>query len=262
MLLAMNERSLLCVAHPGHELRVYGWLAQARPIVCVVTDGSGRSGRSRIEATRETLLETGCVVGPVFAPLTDADAYRAVTTADAAPFIRIIDDLVRTIVECDIRCLVGDAAEGYNPAHDVCRLILNGAGEACRRRGHALRNLEFPLFGDPAACPDALRSQAVELRLSEAMFEAKLKAARREADLGVDVDQALREAGADAFRCEVLRPCLTTGPTDGLPDAPTVYERYGEGKVAEGKYATVIRRREHVLPLAAALWRHAESAGP
>lgn len=34
-----SGRAALVVAHPGHELRVYGWLEQARPRVFVLTDG-------------------------------------------------------------------------------------------------------------------------------------------------------------------------------------------------------------------------------
>lgn len=38
--------------------------------------------------------------------------------------------------------IVGDAAEGYNPVHDVCRLVINSA---CKTLG--VENYEFPLVG-------------------------------------------------------------------------------------------------------------------
>jgi hypothetical protein len=37
------------------------------------------------------------------------------------------------------------------------------------------------------------------------------------------------------------------------------YERHGARRVAEGRYRTVIRYREHVRPIAAALWAHAQA---
>jgi hypothetical protein len=46
-----HERALLVVAHPGHELRLFGWLSYARADVLVLTDGSGRSARPRINGT-------------------------------------------------------------------------------------------------------------------------------------------------------------------------------------------------------------------
>jgi hypothetical protein len=41
----------LIVGHPGHELRVDGWLTQTPPVVHVLTDGSGDRGASRIDST-------------------------------------------------------------------------------------------------------------------------------------------------------------------------------------------------------------------
>ena len=45
------QRPLLFSAHPGHELRVYGWLKQTKPAVCFLTDGSGADGVSRASRT-------------------------------------------------------------------------------------------------------------------------------------------------------------------------------------------------------------------
>jgi hypothetical protein len=99
--------ALLCVAHPGHELRVYAWLTLARPAVAVLTAGLGRS---RLPATRETLEETACTVGPSFGAMTDAAAYRAIMARDAALFDEAADRLARCIAESGARSIVGDAA--------------------------------------------------------------------------------------------------------------------------------------------------------
>ena len=134
--------ALLCVAHPGHELRVYAWLTLARPAVAVLTDGSGRSGRSRLPATRETLEETACTVGPFFGAMTDGAAYRAIMARDVAPFVEAADRLARCIAESGARSIGEDAAEGYNPVHDVRRFVINSA---CGTLG--VENYEFPLVG-------------------------------------------------------------------------------------------------------------------
>jgi hypothetical protein len=47
--------SALIIAHPGHEIRVHGWLERAKPVVYVLTDGSGRSGQSRLASTARLL---------------------------------------------------------------------------------------------------------------------------------------------------------------------------------------------------------------
>ena len=56
----------LVVAHPGHELRVHHWLERTAPVVCVLTDGSGANGRSRIGSTLGLLRLAGADAGPIF----------------------------------------------------------------------------------------------------------------------------------------------------------------------------------------------------
>jgi hypothetical protein len=54
----------------------------------------------------------------------------------------------------------------------------------------------------------------------------------------------------DAFRVECLRPAGNSSGTDWTTDEPIFYELYGEKLVAAGHYESVIRYREHMLPLA------------
>ncbi len=60
MSIVPEGRSLLVMGHPGHELRLYGWVGLARPLVCILTDGSGSDGVPRLEKTLEILRATGC----------------------------------------------------------------------------------------------------------------------------------------------------------------------------------------------------------
>src|SRR5258706_14972165 len=67
----------LVVAHPGHELRVYGWLLEARPKVFVLTDGSGRTGRSRLSSTTKLGTDAGARFGRIYGRFTDIAVYEA-----------------------------------------------------------------------------------------------------------------------------------------------------------------------------------------
>src|SRR5947207_1965878 len=69
--------------------------------------------------------------------------------------------------------------------------------------------------------------------------------------------ELLRDLGADAYRRETLWPVVDWTALDG-DAAPPLYERYGEERVAAGRYTTVIRRREHMLPLRDALLAEVE----
>src|ERR1700742_4299674 len=75
--LLQDRGAALIVAHPGHELRLHGWMSLARPCVYVLTDGSGHSGQSRLAATTQLLstirAESGCIYGR----FTDAEFYAA-----------------------------------------------------------------------------------------------------------------------------------------------------------------------------------------
>lgn len=253
--------AVLCVAHPGHELRVHAWLGLARPRVFVLTDGSGRSGVTCLPTTRKLVEEEGASPGSVFGFFSDAAAYGAILEGQPGAFTRIVDGLARQLVREGVRYVAGDAAEGYNPMHDVSRLILNAAVEIARRRGCDVANFEFPLVGPPAD-GDAPRNGGIDLFLTPEQFERKLAAARRHEDLGDEVGEALRSAGADAFRRERLRPAARTEARDGLADEIPFYERHGERRVAAGKYGRVLRRQEHVLPLARRIWTHVEATCP
>src|SRR5690349_728405 len=69
--------ALLVVGHPGHELRVYGWMAKLRPDVVILTDGSGHTEHARTESSRRLVREVGASATHLFGTLRDADVYRA-----------------------------------------------------------------------------------------------------------------------------------------------------------------------------------------
>ncbi|MEA2328128.1 MAG: hypothetical protein QOE68_3087, partial [Thermoanaerobaculia bacterium] len=81
-------------------------------------------------------------------------------------------------------------------------------------------------------------------------FEAKIVEARRFGANLPDVDEMLSRHGHDAFRRETLRRVIDW--TDLGSDVPE-YERFGETRVADGRYRNVIRKKEHILPLRDAL---------
>ena len=53
-----SPRCAVLLAHPGHELVIHEFVSRARPLVAVLTDGSGNSGESRIDSTTRVLEAT------------------------------------------------------------------------------------------------------------------------------------------------------------------------------------------------------------
>lgn len=250
-----SARSALVIAHPGHELRVHGWLERARPLVFVLTDGSGHTGRGRLASTAEVLVRAGARPGATFGALADRRLYRALLDREVDLFADLAGALTEQLAGAEIEVVVGDAAEGFNPGHDVCRLVLNAAVSRLAARGRPLRNFEFPL----EAAPDTGASGALRLDLDDGELARKLDASRGYPEMRYEVEKALASHGEAAFRTEVLAPVAYGFDLAGRFPHPPYYESYGEGQVAKGIYSEVLRFREHFAPLALALERFARA---
>jgi hypothetical protein len=148
-----SGRAVLVVAHPGHELSLTGWLAMMRPSVFVITDGSGQLGRSRLHSTTKVLLRTGARPGSIYGHVSDQEVYEAILRQDVGLFLRMAYDLAGWLILDGIDYVVGDSAEGYNPTHDVCRILVGGAVElATRLRGRPIGNYEYVVTGQRFDC--------------------------------------------------------------------------------------------------------------
>lgn len=251
----------LIVAHPGHELRIYGWLERTRPLVYVLTDGSGHGAEARIESTKRVLCRTHASAGSLFGRFSDRALYAAMLGRRFDVFLGLADELAAALVASGVEYVVGDAVEGYNPSHDVCRLIVDSAVRlAGTHHAQGLLNFDFLLTGPPNTCPEELRARAIWIRLDDDALERKLEAAHSYPELAGEVEAALAQYGREPFRVECLRP-VRVSPPDDRPAGLPFYERHGEKRVAEGVYAEVLRYRDHVLPLIDALWNHCERHG-
>lgn len=265
--------SALVVAHPGHQVRLHGWLEVARPHVFVLTDGSGHSGRPRLDATSRYLAGLGLRPGRVYGQHTDREMYRRLLDHDLGFFVGLADGLAEALSALRVRFVAGDAAEGYNSIHDVCRLVTDAAVEMLRRReGVEAASFDYPVINPPDDCPEELLGESVWLRLDEETFSRKLRAARDyypelleevRASLVGGGDGPMRDylsltgagarGGIEAFRVECLRP--VRAGRGGDSEKP-FYELHGERQVRAGLYDHVIRYREHIAPVAERLRRH------
>jgi len=282
--LAANDKGALIIAHPGHELCVYGWLETARPKVFVLTDGTGRSGVPRLDSTTKILTNAGATPhGSLYGRFTDLEIYNALLQGDYDLFVRLAQELAEALVVEEFTYVVGDATEGYNPTHDVCRLLIDTAVEiASRIRGRTIVNRDFLLFRRHNTHPEALRASAIWLTLDDELLERKLTLARTYPELQGEVDAVLDQKtlaalrafpelsehvdkfvtssmGSEAYRVECLRLVNGRALSSEVPNEVPFYERYGEMLVAAGTYQRAIRYREHFLPLVEAVRNHVHS---
>lgn len=250
-----EARAALVIAHPGHELRVHHWLERARPLVFVLTDGSGRSDASRLQSTSNLLEATGSRIGPIYGRWTDRAIYEAIQAADVAAFIEVVRELATTFSDDAIDYVVADSMEGYNPAHDLCRMIADAAvllSEHEQKR--RLRSYEFLLVGRPDAVPEGSREGAIRVQLDDEALRRKITAASKYAELKSEVDAAVRQFSTAIFATEWLIRSDAFADLDKFEHSSPYYERYGEQQVAAGHYDQVIRYSEHVKPLVTSMW--------
>jgi hypothetical protein len=230
----------LFFAHPGHELRVHHFIERVRPTVIVLTDGSGATAQSRLDDSRDLLDRLGAHPSALFGPLTDREAYTALMAADASRFVGYAEVIGEMLRASRTRSVVIDAAEGYNPVHDICHWIGRSAVRRARLLGAPIDLFEVDLVSHPDPSGDGLR-----LCLDDEAFERKLATIARYQALKGETDAAFERYGREAFRVEYLRP-LVGAPVP--PDAASVpyYEQVGEARVKEGRYSMVLRYGTHV----------------
>jgi hypothetical protein len=245
-LLRRHSRWLFIVGHPGHELRVHHMLERTRPTVAVLTDGSGSAGVSRLGETQALLDGVDGRPAPVFGAMSDRDAYAAILAGDPGPFQGIGQRLSNHIVSSGVTAVVIDAAEGYNPVHDVCHWIGRAAIEGARAGGIRVEAFELDLVAHPGGS-----GAGVRVELDAAAFARKLHAAARYRPLAAEAAAAYDQHGMDAFRIEFVRhlPPAVVPPATWVPD----YEAVGEARVTAGRYAVALRYGQHVRPIVEAL---------
>jgi len=243
-------RSLLVVAHPGHELRLYGWMTQNRPDVIVLTDGGGSVGQPRVASSRQLINAVGATACSLFGANSDQQFYAALLNADYGFFSSLETAIADTLRGETYDVVVADPFEGYNPTHDLCRLLVNVALERLRReRRTHIANYEYALTAPLPTSPVGAPPDVV-LKLDGSALATKIAAARGYPELQWEVDRAVEREGMGAFAHEVLRPLGATQLQLCPPTLPPHYEIYGEKKRADGVYAEVIRYEQHFVPVA------------
>ncbi|MBF0310384.1 MAG: hypothetical protein HQL56_12730 [Magnetococcales bacterium] len=217
-------------------------------MVFVLTDGSGRTGRSRMDSTLRLLAETGATGYPAFRQVTDQQVYTAFLRQDIPFFLNLRDQLQRLFDELQPATVVGDAMEYYNPTHDLCRILIDSIllRTAASARPVA-ENFDFTLVGPVSGeTPGAINRE-----LPPEIFEKKCAAARNYVELTAEVERQMAQFGPTHFRNESLRPVVAGcfPERSGIP----FYEDYGRQQVEKGIYSEAIAFDRHFVPVLQAL---------
>jgi len=251
----------LVVGHPGHELKVFGWMSAYKPRVYVITNGSGRHGISRISSTAGLLTSLGVCQDEIFGYYSDAQIYNAILQQNFSIVFHLLDDLAASFLRHNIDCVVGDAAEGFNPAHDLCRSLINAAVLLVERTsGRKITNLQVSLTEWEHDCPQPRHDDScLHWSLDDSLLAEKIAAARQYFELKAEVQRAIAQRGEEYFRLECLRRTEDMDLLHFIANKPA-YETWGEQRAVEGRYQNVIRFQQHLLPMMKAIFNYANQA--
>jgi hypothetical protein len=236
-------------------------MSEYKPRVYVITDGSGRSGIPRTSSTSALLKRLGIRHGETFGAMSDAETYGAILEQNPSRFLKLVDDLAFSFVKHQINCVAGDAAEGFNPTHDICRAIINASVLLAQRAaGAEIANFEFLLTEWEQPSPQPLHDEhCLHWTLDDRLLSEKIAAAARYAELKDEVRRAVGQHGEGYFRRECLRKVINPAPRYDTSKKP-FYETWGERQVGRGEYQSVIRLKDHIVPLVDAIFYHATHA--
>jgi hypothetical protein len=245
-----RPRAAVIVAHPGHELMIYHWIERHAPLYCCLTDGSGSHAGSRVASTSRLLESVGARQGPIFGRYADKAVYSLLIEKRVDVFVRLARELADALIAAEVESVAGDAVEGFNPVHDLCRMVIDSAVAIARREtGRDVTNYEFALDASPASALLRPRAGAEVLRLDEAALERKMAAAFAYEEMRAEVDVAVARFGRQAFAVEVLQPAGTHLMAEHFEREAPTYEWSGQLRVSQGIYSEIIRYREHIRPV-------------
>lgn len=240
----MNKNALI-IAHPGHELLIYKWLKNNPCRVYIFSDGSGSANEARIHKSIELLNNIGSVKSDSIESIPDKALYQKVLNKESDFFINIAERIYSELILTNVDIIIGDRMEGFNPIHDICRMLINSV--AARLDKKNLKNYSFSLENLSS------ESEAFEsIILSDEEFEEKLNAANNYHELDSESVRLRSKFQDEVFKTEKL---LLEKP-ENLDESSYVnpyYESFGKRQIEKGVYKDLITYKDHLFPIYTAL---------
>lgn len=244
-----NGKVAVILGHPAHVLRIYRFIEIYKPIIYIITDGSGSKGASRLDHVTRIIKACEAKTSRLTCRFTDADIYSVIRKGDTETLRALVEEIAEDLGKNDIAMVAGDALEGFNPIHDLCRYMINAAVKIhANRKTTTVRNFDLLLDGPPDQGRNGEGSIRINLNAEE--FARKMRAISEYPGIEPDIQKAMRLYGENAFQTESLRPVIKPDQCAEWDTDVPYYESYGAKMVESGVYSEVITFERHLLPLA------------
>lgn len=248
----MRTNSALIIGHPGHELRAFKFLKDSKPDVYILTDGSGNNNQSRLHQSIRLIESLGATYKNIITPFTDKELYNIILSGDLDKIRHIKNQLLFSIKENNYDEIVGDALEGFNPTHDICRYLINGMVAELEKTNpcKSILNYDFVLDKGPNNLSYEENLNGFSLKLSPVELEMKVEAAMNYPELKAEVEIAIERFGISSFSWESYGIINDLNQIVNWKNQLPYYEEIGKKRVASGAYKTCIEFEKHIKPIA------------
>lgn len=242
-------KTLLFIGHPGHELLAHKFLSVYKPDVVFLTNGSGGVNKSRVHSSIRLIESLGLKAHFPFEPYTDRQIYNLIQSNTVAEFLKLKLTLKNFIIKNNYKIIVGDALEGFNPSHDLCRYLINSIITELGTN-HKIDNYEF-FQEDISQNISGIRNEDdIIIKLNDNDFEEKVKAYTEYSEIKFEVDKFLALYDKELFTLEYFRKVTDSKNIIGWKTETPYYEEFGKKRVKDGLYKELITFEDHMKVLA------------
>jgi hypothetical protein len=248
----MRTKSALIIGHPGHELRAFKFLKDSKPDVYILTDGSGQNNESRLYQSIKLIESLGATYKNTFTPFTDKELYNIILSGEIDKIKHVKEELLILIKENNYDEIYGDALEGFNPTHDICRYIINGIVAELEKSNpsKSILNYDFVLDKAPDIVSQKEQEHNLSFELSPLELEMKIKAGLNYPELKTEIEMAIERFGVSSFSWESYCRITDLNQIINWKNSLPYYEEIGRQRVASGAYKTCIEFEKHIRPIA------------
>ena len=277
----------LSIAHPGHELRLHGFIEQAKPFTFLLADGSGKDIPSLFTnaqdciynammndlnlSPKELASEKWMRILYLSQKVEDSpnqyikeeEIINEILEQRTGFFIFYINFLATNFIKWNIDYIVSDPREGYNVLHDICSIVTNLAVKLVKKvkdkkiiqYQYALNN-KYENIGD----------DCIHIVLDDLAIERKIKSIvnyhpsvynELSSYLGEELTEQIKLCSNNKT---LVKELLNTAdkeifrnehlcPFNTEHGEIPYYELNGEKLVATGIYPKVISYKKHIIPL-------------
>lgn len=245
-------KSALIIGHPGHELRAFKFLKDTKPDVYILTDGSGYNNDSRLHQSIKLIESLGASYKEVFTPFKDKELYNIILSGELPKIQTVKEQLFVATSENKYDQIYGDALEGFNPTHDICRYLINGIVAKINKINPSKSILNYDFVLDKAPDKTSQKEQTNNLCLELSPFEVdmKLKASLNYPELKGEIEMAIERFGISAFSREFYTKITDLNQILNWEGPQPHYEKIGRKRVDSGTYNTCIEFEKHIKPIA------------